>query len=183
MATPRRRFTLMDAMILVAATAAGCALIRYYWNFYGGWPRDGFSLFGWAMTSACFLSPLSFALIVLRMRTPRPTRTRLRRQPGLVSNLVVMLGWFIYGGLAAWAWLRRIAGRDISSPDPDLDLLIVIQRVHSCTELVGWMVAASWFALVLAGACRPEPSWIDRAGRILGACWIAIAVLLTFPSS
>ena len=48
------------------------------------------------------------------------------------------------------------------------------------SALAGWLVAAAWIALAVAGACRPEPSGIDRAGRVLGAYWIAIAVLLTF---
>jgi len=34
----------------------------------------------------------------------------------------------------------------------------------------GWVVAPARIALVIARACRPEPSWIDRAGLNLGAC-------------
>jgi hypothetical protein len=36
----------------------------------------------------------------------------------------------------------------------------------------GLAVAAAWMALLLTGRWRAEPSWIDRAGRILGVLWI-----------
>jgi hypothetical protein len=37
-------------------------------------------------------------------------------------------------------------------------------------------VVASWVALALARRWRPEPSWVDRAGRALGAYWIALSL-------
>ena len=33
-------------------------------------------------------------------------------------------------------------------------------------------VAGAWLVLLLAGWWRPEPSWIDRSGRVLGFLWI-----------
>jgi hypothetical protein len=42
---------------------------------------------------------------------------------------------------------------------------------------VGFAILGGWVALVLSGRWRPEPSWIDRAGRIIGVTWIAAVVL------
>jgi len=33
-------------------------------------------------------------------------------------------------------------------------------------------VAGAWLILMLAGWWRPEPSWIDRLGRVLGLFWV-----------
>jgi hypothetical protein len=39
----------------------------------------------------------------------------------------------------------------------------------------GLVVAGAWLALILAGAWRPQASWIDRAGRAIGVFWIVAA--------
>jgi hypothetical protein len=41
-------------------------------------------------------------------------------------------------------------------------------------------VIAVWAILFLSGRGRPEASWIDRTGRALGICWIAVAFLFWF---
>jgi hypothetical protein len=38
----------------------------------------------------------------------------------------------------------------------------------------GWAVVVSWLTLALIGRWRPEPSWVDRWGRVLGFTWIVI---------
>ena len=184
MTAPRRQFTMLDAMVLVAATAAGCALSRSAWasivRAIDG--RMFVYLVGGAILAGCFLSPWSLALLILRLRAPRPARRMIRRQPGLLASLAVVSVWVLYGCLATWDRVRRITEwssvhlmRYSASMPMELDGV-----VDGVTEITGWIVAAAWITLVIAGACRPEPSWIDRAGRILGACWIAIAVLMTF---
>jgi hypothetical protein len=41
----------------------------------------------------------------------------------------------------------------------------------------GFAVLAIWSVLGLSGAWRPERSWIDRAGRALGAYWVINGVV------
>jgi hypothetical protein len=36
------------------------------------------------------------------------------------------------------------------------------------------MVLGAWMILALSGRSRPEVGWIDRMGRLLGSCWIAM---------
>ena len=38
---------------------------------------------------------------------------------------------------------------------------------------VGQAVIAPWLLLWLGGHWKPEPSWIDRLGRVLGWGWLA----------
>ncbi|WP_406695128.1 hypothetical protein V5E97_29235 [Singulisphaera sp. Ch08] len=45
----------------------------------------------------------------------------------------------------------------------------------------GYSVVAIWLLLVLSGRWRPEKSWIDRLGRVLGVIWIACAVAVSVP--
>jgi hypothetical protein len=45
---------------------------------------------------------------------------------------------------------------------------------------VGSAVAVVWIVSWLSGIWRPEPSWIDRAGRILGAFWIFNRVIIAW---
>jgi hypothetical protein len=45
----------------------------------------------------------------------------------------------------------------------------------------GFTVAAIWLLLVLSGRWRPERSWIDRLGRLLGLVWMACAIAVSVP--
>jgi hypothetical protein len=61
---------------------------------------------------------------------------------------------------------------DLLSPamrDPLRTMLIWMPR-HT-----GIVVGGAWLALILAGFWRPERSWTDRAGRLIGAFWIIAA--------
>lgn len=43
-----------------------------------------------------------------------------------------------------------------------------------------YSVAATWGVVALAGRWRSEPTWLDRAGRVLGGYWV-VATLFWFP--
>jgi hypothetical protein len=176
-----RRFTLLDAMILVAAFAVGMALARipaatynHPW-WYEGKPTYlsvkiccvvnadiGFT-YPWAATA-------SLTIVVLRLQGPRPPLRRVLQQPGMIACVVSLLGGLLGlgqlakeislaslpGGLAfahRWFWRAYVE--------------------KSCVAVVG-----AWMTLALSGRWRPERCWIDRAGRVAGAYWITVAVLL-----
>jgi hypothetical protein len=40
------------------------------------------------------------------------------------------------------------------------------------TGQIGFGVLIAWTTLALARCWQPEPSWIDRSGRVLGVVWI-----------
>jgi hypothetical protein len=44
-------------------------------------------------------------------------------------------------------------------------------------DVAALIVPFSWGALKVARCWRPEASWIDRFGRILGFCWCAVSLL------
>lgn len=61
-------------------------------------------------------------------------------------------------------------------PHPLVNAIAVMPR------FAGFVVAGAWIAVALAGAWKPEPTWVDRAGRLIGAFWLlAAAHFLVFP--
>ncbi|WP_165234080.1 hypothetical protein [Aquisphaera insulae] len=112
---------------------------------------------------------------------PREGR-RTWRRPGLVPGMAVLLsaGRFLIEMAATnlrdrrrppadlWQWLQLVAPRPTTLPP--------------ITHTVGLTVAATWFALWIAGWWHPAATWNDRAGRVLGLYWIAVCIIDPFHS-
>ncbi len=90
-ASSLRKFTLFDAIFLVAATAAGLALLKMLiggGRLFQGTPFQGrFSSYVLSGIEAIypFLMIGTFALVILRLRQPRPRIRKLVRQPGMAA--------------------------------------------------------------------------------------------------
>lgn len=179
-----RKFSLLDAMILVAATGVGLALTRGLGN---GWPvvlgrirevgESGFAFtqlgLGRLLELLYVLIPCAtlwtLALLVLRLRHPRPTLRHLVRQPGTVACCVTTLVVAIDAACVAIAFLLTWVEWGGPSPMFGLWRITYFIPIH-----VGYSVAGSWLMLALTRRWRPEAGWIDRAGRILGIGWIGL---------
>ena len=211
-----RRFTLLDAMVLVAATAIVLAqpstairlaslsyllgdLVKVVRgippirgrplvfmlhdpevNWALGKARGGFIpigdmpgeiTLGWALfarpgpqlsvqisEAACrvagpILGIASLALLALRLRAPRPGRPVLLAQPGFWGCAAPLLVMACYPAILAYLGIRPDIGMDSGA------------------------VAIAWLSLGIARRWRPEPSWIDRAGRVIGLLWLSILPL------
>lgn len=161
-----RRFSLLDGMILLAVPAVWLAAERhlgsrrmttYFWYFdeYGllSILHDGIGL---------LLVLLSFALILIRFRPPRPGRRRLWRQPGLAASVAAMSGVAIKALSTAVSDHARLWGPD------NFDVEVFNGPWPYC----GPAVAGAWLALYVSGLWRAERSLIDRFGRLLGVCWL-----------
>ena len=168
--TRPRRPTLADAMIFVAATGAGLAVVRtwgpryYEWSYSPTPPAtwlewSAYVLPGWAD----FLAPIPAAWTVATLITwlirPKP----LFRTDGLragsaavVAATVAASANFVY--LILHVWTIRSDSHEMA----------FIYFTHS----VGAAVGAAWLVLTLGGAWKAEPTWIDRWGRALGVYWL-----------
>lgn len=178
-ASPARRFNLGDAMILTAVAAWICAsasgplaqvaeatakippYARSVW--YIAWWWDGILLRvgprSWAASGVfelllVLVLPAAPTLLVMRLRRPRPPLRGLAGQPGFAACVAVCSALVVAAGLALY-WI------DLLSPP-------------ALMALPGLAVAFAWLALALAGRWRPEPGWIDPAGRGVGWLWIAL---------
>jgi hypothetical protein len=172
---PKRTFTLLDAMALVAATAIGFAWVRSNWYFYDySWP--------WIDSVPEMLGPLlmtwTVAIVGLRLASPRPRIRRLALQPGsaacgavaftfLMKSLSYFVDVFARNKHIPWGmfrhrfvWVELIGNAIIGGP------------YH-------YVVTAVWGVLFLSRRCRPEPSWLDRIGRVIGLSWLLRALWIS----
>ncbi len=180
-----RPFTLLDAMILVAATAAALPAVQMIGIGIGiVGPGDNlvdelvaFVAAGEFRELGALLTYLpvpvgaawTVALIPLRLRRPRPPWRRLARQPGLAAASAATLALAPLGLVLAWAWTVKGLAAFFAG---DLELPLFLFG----PTLVGAAVLGSWSTLVLGRRWRAERSWIDRLGRALGVYWIAMGL-------
>ncbi len=172
----RRRFTITDAMVLIAATALGMAWMRVVYEDGLG-PRPP-NYVRWILhgPSTCLVYGLALALIVLRLRRPRPRRRRLVIQPGFVASVASLAG--LLAGLGSTLFFRAV---HTLAPGETYTFPVNVLWSWGMDPSPGFVLGA-WLGLWLAGLWAPEPSWIDRAGRALGLFWIAdVAWTLVSP--
>src|SRR5262245_50358169 len=180
-----RRFQLYDVMILMAALACAIVLLHgvdffnrlpltvtYCWDAVlelcdlKPWPFPGVTrawLLKYLLVSvADEVSGLFFVLLVcfvpalflIRLLRPRPPLRLVIRQPVFGVCTTLMLGTLVLVDL------RYLFG---INPSP-LALFLTSSLV------LGWIVLGlpPW---------KPEPSWVDRAGRTAGCGWIVASIL------
>jgi hypothetical protein len=176
-----RNFDRLDAIILVAASAAGFALIRVIGlgfskhRFLVAVPAHYVISENLISATVPFLTSWTLAFLVIRMRRPRHPLQSIFRQPGTLACIAASLG-LVYEFL----WMLLIG------------LVLGIPRAYMKGFLPGawWLfgsyitpvflwVAGAWLTLAIGGWWRSEPSWVDRLGRVLGLGWI-LAMLVQF---
>jgi hypothetical protein len=162
---PIRRLTLADLAILIAGTAGALVLLRMVheaelFNQYLTNLQSGYRVY-------CFVAPFllmaSVSLIVVRLIGNRPRLRRVLWQPGTIACVMFLLS-FVLDMLLILGQnlLRTLLNRTTFIYYSDIRLVLM-------SSLLGVeIVAVSWATLALSGRWRPEPSWIDRSGRILG---------------
>lgn len=175
----KRHFTLADAMILVAGSAMGASWSKILvdrWaqtrvmfgeeRFAPPWYSE------WALAVVVLFAALSMALFACRLIPPRPRWRRIARQPGMTASLAVLVlstGQAINTALVSHRLpYVYVMGKTFAPFQYFASSLIELRRS------VGIAVAVTWIILVLGRWWRPEPSWIDRAGRLLGLYWIGM---------
>jgi hypothetical protein len=170
----RRRFGLRDAMIFVAATAAGLSLLLMADPEFGSvaeirkaverGPRSGQLAMGvldrlvWLATWPMLM--VTLATLTLRLLSPRPRWGRLIRQPGLVSGLAMIPAWTVAAALA-YEHVHRFSAVAYPSngveakEDPHVWLLMLSR---DGSGPCGFAVAIAWATQALVGRWRPEDS-------------------------
>lgn len=180
-----RKLTLLDAMVLIAATAVAIVWtratvadilqrssagvppgIRMPWLSYLLW---------WSPSVVPALMASTIADFLLRLRRPRPEWPQLARQPGAVAcgtaTVVLILQWIV---ILASLGIAQIPGMTFPRragwlPTP--------WALALALENVGLAVIGAWLTLASDRCWAAEPSWIDRAGRFLGAGWIGLFLI------
>jgi hypothetical protein len=181
---PLRRLTLLDVMILIAATAIGARSLHVIWNLLNvshlASPLDTWPILGVLVraphaigAAVPLVAAWTVALPVLWIRHPRPPFHRLVLQPGMAACTAATLAL----GISALYRMAEVAahavslGQPVSFGDQGIWALICMDLIQRPSG-VGIAVAAVWSWLILGRRWRPQPTWIDRLGRGLGVYWL-----------
>jgi hypothetical protein len=187
-----RKFTMADLMILVAGSAAAVAWTKAYYGTSASQIEqlDGFwkyKLSYLIVTPVPALTSIGVALLVCRLRPPRPSLRRLVRQPGAVAMACVGL-MLLLNAATMLAGHALNAGLDRVWPPTPMPgaTIATISNEYSlmfATTEVGLVIAACWLLLAAVGRWRAERTWIDRLGRGLGVCWIVVYLASSLAAS
>lgn len=171
MANPAsRRFTIIDGMVLVAATAVGFFLARESAipENVQTYPFPVRSEFSDYLNSTALT--WTFALLGLSLTRPRPTTRELSCRPGFSA------------GTAALTVLTARSAQLLFGSSLTSEIVSVTERIKLCMKDLfegAWFaydlslgVACVWVATALCGCWRPEKTWLDRTGRALGVWWL-----------
>lgn len=175
-----RPFTIADAMILIAATAVGLAWSLSFWKLFSATikPFDG----TWAAvqqkvgeftipTMPCLICG-TVALLIVRLRAPRPSWRRMSRQPGasasLAASLTILGTLFVTLGIVTYVVSRDGVPLGFWAMLPS----VLMEFFVYFAPFVGFGVGIAWAMLGIQRRCRCETSWIDRMGRVMGVLWI-----------
>ena len=192
----RRRFHLLDAVILVAATAVASGIavwidrasgLEFSWsdvprlfaelsaqaapgadNHFGMFILLVEVVFGLGLLVLPFVAMWTVAIVPIRLLGPRPRFRRLARQPGMMAAIVASLGIAIAD--------VQVACTVLCSVSAVRSTYRVILLSGGIASYPGLAVFFAWLTLLAGGRWRTEPDWVDRAGRAFGAYWIVMGV-------
>jgi hypothetical protein len=205
-----RQFTLGDGLLVVAALAAGFAMVRQ-WNephwcadppHLGEFPRAAPStarqVYHAVAVGGTWTIPfaMAFTLVILVARSfrPRPRFERITQEPGIIACAAAVVIMVIRPLQEVPAFLLQyltITSSRIRLPSPPfirwngppqpsrgqvVQNMVLEAFPFYTAPLVGIAVLVAWLVLLANGRFRPEPDWVDRAGRVLGVYWMALAV-------
>jgi len=156
-----RRFSAIDGMIVLAASAGGLVMARTWLQATSDMNPLGLSPFNARIIAASWvLVALTIAVIPIRFVKPRPSLKRIVGQPGFQASIAACVVVVIHVFAAGYSLLPPL-----KSP---ADFFLSVQPLF----FTGPAVATVWVILALGGGWRAEPSWIDRCGRWLGWTWV-----------
>jgi hypothetical protein len=164
----RRRFGLLDVMILVAGIAAGLGLGHNYrvqvqrvpGGFHAGLPE-------WLVAMGYVLQGLTVAALAIQCRPPCPPVRRLARRGGFSACVAALMAT---GFAVAWG-----IGQGVRQGWPSLAPIAMMITAHPLP--IAPAVAGVWVVQKLSGRPWSRSEWPDRLGRACGAGWLIAAVV------
>ncbi len=170
----RRRFTIADGMILIAATAFALVAIRATLVDASGMTV---SPWAWAEPRLTWVGlAFTLAFLPIRLRRPRPDRAGLWRQPGWVACVSVMISLLV----SLFQQVLSDATLILRRPVPRLRH--VLEQIPQETLLrlpmhAVIVIVATWIVLHRGGQWNAEPGWVNRSGRAIAVYWVVINLL------
>lgn len=176
-----RRFSLLDAMTIVAATAIALAWLQAYLRGISGYYRVPqmpwrLQLILYVPTAVPFATVFSVVGLIFCIRHPRAPIRQLRRQPGFLAGLMVLIS-----ALAAISSVVLRNSLPVPRRGPAMSTTwesFVVEPVTPRFFLTGAMVGAAWITLCLVGRWRSPHNWIERWSQTVGWFWVAFAAAM-----
>ena len=179
-----RKFTLSDAMVLVAAAAGAMTLARFGLSLPSH--RSATAPQYWIAPVrirvdeiSAFLLSWTLALLALRPARPRQRWSRLARQPGLAACYSTTVG-FAFGLLHFVCFIGDVA-RSFKATGSRLDAWLYHSLLGGCSGMIATCIAMAWLTLRMSGRWQRDADWIGRAGSVLGWSWIALHLAMIVP--
>jgi hypothetical protein len=157
-------------MLLIAAVAIGIVGIRNCDAQMRAIQIDRRNLVNWLVLLSPLFISLAVALMTSGLLPPRSRLSELCRRPGFTACWVTTLV------MAIDAVVMVAMNPDSLTSFDKFTLCFNFGYFWPTTGQIGFGVLIAWTTLALAGCWRPEPSWIDRTGRVLGIVWIVAFV-------
>ena len=174
-----RRFTILDAMVLVASVGVDFWLTRllHVSIVVVQRPSSRDDWRNWIWGLSLLMIGLSIGLTVLRPVPPRSPIRRLARQPGSLALIAVDVNQVLATGYSIVQWSLIYRG---TFPDEArqaiYDWLYVNLESLSGPWNIGFVVSLAW---IIGGIQRfrwSNADWIEWSGRFLGLflilCWL-----------
>lgn len=165
----RRRFTLLDLMILVGASGFGLGYVRLFWPTILGESEGVVDFACCYKCAALFVWPFSPALLIARLRGTTSERRLQFREPGFWANFAIVFSWTTY---AVTGFIHEFT---YNFPDRDQSFLEKFLP-YSIWNGIWDSVLIVWCGLALSCRWKPQTTWIDRLGRFLGIFWVAMGI-------
>jgi hypothetical protein len=168
-----RKFTIVDAMILVAAIALGLA----WWRAdEAASAAEIARIPGYVRLPSPILTriqdgtwrPATVLLptwLLLRLRRPRARLRRLARTPGAAAMIALNAGL----GLSV---LEGIFNLGFRNHDEISRLVFLLRPVTSNQSLGGAVVLGVWLVLLVSGRWPRGRGWLEWLGLALGVYWV-----------
>jgi hypothetical protein len=174
-----RRFNLGDAMVMIAAITPGLVLIRIGARL-GLFEVDKRSPVARQLVEfsnlggGCILACLVPTVLTLGLHWARPSRREAAQGPGLVACAVA-----VAAAILPIIWFVGRALTESQLPYPNYSVPFNNAFGHWMSA-AGPMILGAWIALALLRRWRPKSTWADRAGCVLGACFVLIYLYAEF---
>ena len=187
-----RKFTIFDAMFMVASVGFGFAWSRHFQDTEAGaesYPgsrmidlvsplRLRIEIIDWWIDVLCYcVAVFTVGLLVLRVvGQPRRRLRYLTRFPGAVAGAAVL---FIVMLNMLSSAIEVVIGIMTTK-----DYVSIWQFTYLpfSRHNAGVAVSAAWMQLAMSGRWQREPGWIDGIGFALGLFWIVQVVFAFFVS-
>ena len=172
-----RRFTLVDAMILIAAAAAGFGMVRGWVVLRstlpqidnGALPARLLDFRDWYTAARLVLLAMTMAIIPLGLRRSGPPRLGRWSRPGTIVPIVVALA--IAACLVDEGAFQHAVGFHYLYSSPAQRLFTLVSQAVGIGR-AATAIGVAWLTLALAGRWVPEDDWVGWLGRALGFAWI-----------